>query len=127
MNTLVLIALGGALGALSRYALGYAVQWYWGGPWPLGTLLINLLGSALIGVAFVLIERSHWHTEWRLVLMVGFLGAFTTFSTFALESVQLLQAGHTLQALAYMLASAVGCVLAAAAGLGAARALLALG
>lgn len=124
MTSLLLIALGGALGALSRYGLSQLAAAWWVGPWPLGTLLINLAGSALIGVVFVFIERAHWHADWRYVLSIGFLGAFTTFSTFALETVELLQGGQGTLALAYMLASALGCVCAAWAGLVATRTLL---
>jgi len=119
-----MIALGGALGALARYAASQLASTWWVGLWPLGTLLINLAGSATIGVVFVFIERAHWHADWRYILMIGFLGAFTTFSTFALESVELLQAGHTALALGYVLLSAFGCVAAAALGLVATRMLL---
>jgi len=81
---------------------------------PLGTLLVNILGSFLIGVIYVIVvERHLMHPDWRDVLMVGFLGAFTTFSTFSLETIVLLEAGHTLQALSYMIGSAFLCVLVA--------------
>ena len=63
----------------------------------------------------VLIERQVMHPDWRGVLMVGFLGAFTTFSTFSLEAISLFEAGHAGHALVYMLASTVSCVVAAGA------------
>ncbi len=124
MQQLLFIALGGALGALARYGLGSRVHSLWGAAWPLGTLLINGLGSLAIGVIFALLERSVIHPDWRSVVMVGFLGAFTTFSTFSLETVQLFERGHGGLALAYGLGSTVLCVAAAAIGVGLTRAAL---
>jgi CrcB protein len=121
MKYLVFIALGGAGGAVSRYLLANWVHSLWEGHFPLGTLLVNMLGSAAIGVVFVLLERSLIHPDWRGVLMVGFLGAFTTFSTFSLETISLWEAGHMGQALAYMVGSAVLCVLAAGVAIYSAR------
>lgn len=109
---LLFIALGGALGALARYLLGQWVQ----NPdnaFPLNTLLVNVLGSLGIGILYVLIvEKMVLHPDWRSVLMVGFLGAFTTFSTFSLESIHLLEKGHIALALSYVLSSVVLCLLA---------------
>ena len=121
MKYLVFIALGGAGGAVSRYLLAHWVHSLWEGHFPLGTLLVNMLGSAAIGVVFVLLERSLIHPDWRGVLMVGFLGAFTTFSTFSLETISLWEAGHMGQAMAYMIGSAVLCVLAAGVAIYSAR------
>ncbi len=117
MHHYVLIALGGALGALARYGVANTARGLWGTAWPMGTLLVNASGSLCIGVVFVLLERSVLHPDWRSILMVGFLGAFTTFSTFSLESVELWQQGSAVQALAYALGSVVICVGAAAAGI----------
>ena len=107
MKYLLFIALGGALGAVSRYSLANWVHGMWEGPIPWGTLLVNVMGSAAIGVVFVLIERQLVHPDWRSVLMVGFLGAFTTFSTFSLEAIGMFESGHTAHALGYMAVSAV--------------------
>lgn len=123
MKYLLFVALGGAAGAVGRYSLARWVHSLWQGAWPLGTLLVNVSGCAAMGMVFVLVERSALHPDWRGVLMVGFLGAFTTYSTFSLEALQLWQAGQGGQALAYMLVTTVGCVLAAAAGMSCARAL----
>ncbi len=117
MIQLLSIALGGALGALGRYWVsGYVVQntdHYL----PLGTLTVNVLGSLAMGVLFVLImEKSQLAPEYRPLLMVGFLGAFTTFSTFSLETVALVQEGHIMSAAIYILLSVVLCTAALAAG-----------
>tara|TARA_R110002110_G_scaffold166675_1_gene367467 strand:+ start:26923 stop:27306 length:384 start_codon:yes stop_codon:yes gene_type:complete len=122
MKFLIYIALGGAGGAVSRHLLGQWAHSLWEGRLPIGTLLVNVLGSFLIGIVYVLIvEKQLVHADWRGVLMVGFLGAFTTFSTFSLETINLLEAGHIAHAGAYMLVSAVSCVLMAGAGIQLAR------
>ena len=125
MQQLLFIALGGALGALARYGLASRVHGLWAEAWPLGTLLVNALGSLGIGVIFVLLERAAIHPDWRSVLMVGFLGAFTTFSTFSLETVELWQRGALGHAVGYALASTASCVIAAAAGVALTRSLAA--
>jgi len=118
MNYLVFIALGGATGAVSRYLLAQWVHSLWEGKLPLGTLLVNVLGSAAIGVVYVLlVEKEGLHPDWRGVLMVGFLGAFTTFSTFSLETVALIEAGDWAYAALYMIISAMLCVIGAGAAI----------
>jgi CrcB protein len=124
MKYLLFIALGGAAGAVSRYLLAGWAHALWEGRWPVGTLLVNMLGSFAIGVIFVLIEKQLLHQDWRSVLMVGFLGAFTTFSTFSLESVALFENGHSADALAYMAVSVVSCVLMAGLSISLTRALV---
>jgi CrcB protein len=125
MQHLVPIALGGALGAVARYLLSSGAHGAWGLTWPWGTLLVNGLGSLAIGVFFALLERGLIHSEWRNVLLVGFLGAFTTFSTYALESVDLWLRGEHGHAALYAIASALLCIGAAAAGVLTTRSLLA--
>jgi CrcB protein len=125
MNYLLFIAIGGASGAVARYLLAGWAHSLWEGHFPVGTLLVNVLGSFAIGIVYVLlVEKQLIHQDWRGVLMVGFLGAFTTFSTFSLEAINLLEAGHQAQALGYMFASAVLCVVMAGAGMQLTRALL---
>ncbi|POP52545.1 fluoride efflux transporter CrcB [Zhongshania marina] len=113
MQVYLLIALGGACGALSRYGIGRAVNIYLAQiHWPLGTFAVNIAGSFTIGAIYVLItEKSSLHADWRYVLMVGFLGAFTTFSTFSLESVAMLEAGKIAMAMLYMVATLASCVI----------------
>lgn len=124
MKYILFIALGGAGGAVSRYLLANWVHQLWEGRWPLGTLLVNMGGSFAIGIIFVLIERQLIHPDWRGVLMVGFLGAFTTFSTFSLESIAMFENGHTVHALGYMATSAIMCVVMAGLSIQLTRALV---
>ncbi|MBD2859260.1 fluoride efflux transporter CrcB [Spongiibacter sp. KMU-158] len=112
MLQLLLIALGGAAGALSRYGVGQFARGLVYHHWPLGTFLVNITGSFLIGLAFVTItEKAAIHSDWRYVLIVGFLGAFTTFSTFSLETVTMLEAGRIGLAMSYALSSVGLCLL----------------
>jgi fluoride exporter len=114
MKYLLFVALGGACGAVSRYVLATWMHTLWEGRFPIGTLMVNMLGSFAIGIVYVLlVEKQLMHANWQGVLMVGFLGAFTTFSTFSLEAITLFQSGHPGQAAGYMIGSAVICVLMA--------------
>jgi len=122
MKYLLFIALGGATGAVSRFLLANWVHQLWEGKLPMGTLLVNMVGSFAIGIVYVLlVERQLIHQDWRGVLMVGFLGAFTTFSTFSLETVYLLGSGETLRALANIAITVLSCLFMAAAGIGIGR------
>lgn len=81
------VALGGALGAMGRYGANALVYTLVGSRWPLGTLMVNVLGSLLMGVFYVLIvERHVLPGPWREFIMIGLLGAFTTFSTFSIDT-----------------------------------------
>ncbi len=125
MRYLLFIALGGAGGAVARYLLANWFHRMWEGHLPVGTLFVNALGSLIIGVVYVLlVEKQLIHPDWRGVLMVGFLGAFTTFSTFSLEAINLLEAGQMAHALGYMLISVLLCVFMAGAGMQLTRALV---
>ena len=113
----VLIAAAGALGALARYGLAGWVQAR-GAAFPWGTLLVNVLGSFLLGFLFRTLEAIAATPELRQALTVGFLGSFTTFSAFSFELVGLVQGGDWGRALLYATGSVLLGVLAAAAGLG---------
>ena len=116
MNQILLIGLGGALGAISRYGLSSLVYGITGLEFPWGTLLVNILGSLFMGLLSVwLIERIA-SSELRALLIVGFLGALTTFSTFSIETLALLEEGAIARAFANVLASVIVCVAAAWAG-----------
>ena len=94
MRTVVGIAVAGALGALARYGLGGLVSERFPGAFPWGTLVINVTGSFVLGFLFVLLtERLQVAPAMRTSLTIGFLGAYTTFSTFSLETVRLLEDG----------------------------------
>lgn len=113
MKHLFFIAIGGAGGALARHGLSNLVHAATASKFPLGTLSVNLLGSFCIGVLYVIIvERGLVHPDWRSVFIVGFLGAFTTFSTFSLETVALLENGQAATAVAYVLVSVMTCLFA---------------
>ncbi|MEO0437972.1 MAG: fluoride efflux transporter CrcB [Pseudomonadota bacterium] len=124
MHHIAFIAAGGAAGALARYWVGVTVREAWAFSWPFATFLINVSGSLCMGVMFVLIERSQIHPDWRSIIMVGFLGAFTTFSTFSLETVELWEKVSASIAIAYALGTTTCCVLAAALGIFLTRQLL---
>ncbi|PRY93509.1 camphor resistance protein CrcB [Hasllibacter halocynthiae] len=93
LSTLIHVALGGALGASARWGLGLWVSRHVTGALPLAVLVANVVGSALMG-AFVVWAARTGHTEWLPFVAVGFLGGFTTFSTFSLEAVTLLERGE---------------------------------
>jgi len=118
VQRLLLIAAGGALGALLRFWLSNAVHRFLDRGFPYGTLAVNVLGSGLMGVAYVLlIERLELGPEARAFLLIGLLGAFTTFSTFSLETLNLIEAGDELGAALNMLLSVSLCVVACWAGM----------
>ncbi len=112
------IAIGGALGAVARYSMATAVFKWMDRSFPYGTLSVNLLGSFAIGVAYVwLVEHQFGGDQHKQLAMIGFLGAFTTFSTFSLESITLLQEARYEAFAFYILASLAGCLMATAAGI----------
>ena len=118
MNAYLAIAFGGALGAVTRFWLHGAVQRFNDSSFPLGTFAVNVLGSFLIGVCFVLLaEKAQLNEAWRPVIVVGFLGAMTTFSTFSLDALLLFEQGHYNTALFYIVSSVALCLLAAFAGM----------
>jgi CrcB protein len=120
----MVIMLGGGLGAGSRALLGHWVAQNFASDFPFATFTINVLGSFCIGVVSVVLADRLVQTDWlRLFLMTGVLGGFTTFSTFSLEAVHLIEHGRTALAAVYIAASVVVCVGAALAGIYAARTL----
>lgn len=112
--TLVQIAIGGAIGSVLRYLTITAVSA------PIGTLIVNVLGSLIMGALFVILSsRAH------PLLLTGILGGFTTFSAFSLDALKLWQGGQVLPALAYVLASVILSLIAVAIGAALARGALA--
>ncbi|MFN5744996.1 MAG: fluoride efflux transporter CrcB [Methylococcaceae bacterium] len=111
MMSLLAIAMGGAVGALSRYWVASALYGWLGRGFPIGTLVINVSGSFLMGLlAELFINRFPVSVEFRSAILVGFLGAYTTFSTFALESFMLIEEASYWKAGFNMLLSVLLCV-----------------
>lgn len=118
MSIYIAIALGGSAGAISRYWVTSTAYLWFGHEFSYGTLLVNVLGSLVMGfLTVLLVQRFNVSDEIRLGLMVGFLGSFTTFSTFAMDTIHWLESGAILKALAYVFVSVLFCVLGAWAGL----------
>lgn len=98
MNNLLLVALGGSIGAVFRYLISIFMIQVFGSSFPFGTLLVNVLGSFLMGVIYALGQMSHISPELKALIGVGLLGALTTFSTFSNETLLLMQEGDWLKA-----------------------------
>jgi CrcB protein len=120
--TLLLVGAGGFFGAIARYVLDGWVSRLTGGGFPWGTLVVNVSGSFALGALFALtVERGVLPTEVRAPLMIGFIGAYTTFSTFMLESWRLVEVGDMVPALANIGGSVVLGLVAVAVGLAVGR------
>ncbi len=111
MMQLISIAIGGALGALCRYGMSNGIHALLGRGFPYGTLSVNLLGSIIMGTTYIMmLERMDISPEWRAGITIGLLGAFTTFSTFSIETLNLLEAGESLKAGLNILLSVSLCI-----------------
>ncbi|MBN9889653.1 fluoride efflux transporter CrcB [Salipiger abyssi] len=122
--TLLQVALGGALGASSRYLTGVGMTALMGRSFPWGTLTVNILGSFLMGVLVVVLANFS-ATRFAPFLTIGFLGGFTTFSSFSLDFATLYERGEVALALGYVAASVLVSLAALFAGLMAARSVFA--
>jgi fluoride exporter len=112
MQSFLLVGAGGALGAMARYGATLLVGRWWSAGFPLATLLINIVGSTLMGILVGLLSRytPAWSAEARLFAAVGVLGGFTTFSAFSLDAVTLMERGELLPAALYILFSVALCL-----------------
>lgn len=119
---LLLIALGGAVGSLLRYLIGGAIQRSSASGFPVGTMFVNVVGCLLVGVFVRFLLNMQTSPELRALLIVGFCGGFTTFSTFSYETVGLVEGGEYGRAATYVLASVALCVTATFLGMAAASA-----
>lgn len=121
-QNLIFMALAGGAGALCRYGLGGVVQRLAGDRFPMGTLAVNLLGCLLFGLVWGWLEgRGGFSPQTRVVVLTGFMGAFTTFSTFAFETANLLQNGQWLAAVLNVAVQSVLGVVLVIIGLGLAQ------
>ncbi|WP_428535331.1 fluoride efflux transporter CrcB [Rhodopila sp.] len=115
MGAWVAVAIGGAIGSVARFGLAAAMTTLTGPRFPWGTLLINVLGSFLIGLVGGMTltpERIALHPTIRVFLMTGVCGGFTTFSAFSLQTLELMQGGEVVPAFGYAVGSVVLCVIA---------------
>ena len=118
MIAMLWVGLGGFLGANARFFLGGWVAERWGTDFPYATLLINITGSFILGFFLGFIEERPWvHPNSRLLFSIGFVGAYTTFSTYAYESIALVERGELLLAGINVFGSVVAGLLAVLAGL----------
>ena len=113
MKAVIFIAMGGAIGAVLRYGASLGVYSFMGRDFPYGTLFVNVTGSLLMGLLGVLmLERFNIGPEWRAAVLVGVLGSFTTFSTFSIETLNLLEQGDVMRAVTNIVLSVLVCLVA---------------
>ena len=113
MSQITMIAAGGAVGAVMRFWVSNSLYALLGRGFPYGTLAVNVLGSLIMGALYVLfLERMTVSPELRAALLIGFLGAFTTFSTFSIETLNLIEQSDYLKAGLNIVISVIACLLA---------------
>ena len=113
MKALIFIAIGGAVGAVLRYGASLGIYAALGRGFPYGTLFVNVSGSLLMGILSVLmLERFNIGPEWRAAVLIGVLGSFTTFSTFSIETLNLLEQGDLMRAMTNIVLSVLVCLVA---------------
>lgn len=117
MQQILLIAIGGSLGAVARYGLSTFIYHTTNDIFPWGTFVINLTGSFLIGVFIELFDTTIIPSEWRSFITIGFLGAYTTFSTYTLETVNLFRDGEFRLAAINVLTNNLICIVLVVAGI----------
>ncbi len=111
--TILYVALGGAIGAVLRFSTGLAIAQIATKPFPYGTMSVNLLGAFIIGILWSVFEHIPISDNLRLMLFTGVLGGFTTFSSFALESINLMKNGNMKLAIIYItITNVMGLILA---------------
>ena len=122
MNTILLVAAGGAVGSVARYLMASSIQSSTGWSFPIGTVLVNILGCFLIGALYVLlVARPDPRQDLRALLMVGVMGGFTTFSSFSLETVTMAMNGNYTGASLNVVLSVAACLAGTVLGIALAR------
>lgn len=116
-KSIIVVALGGAAGSVLRFLVGFVMKEWFGQQFPWGTLAVNVVGCLLIGLLYGLVARNAIHSALSLLLITGFCGGFTTFSSFAYENISLLKENGFLHLLLYTGFSVILGFLATAAGL----------
>ncbi|ESS73963.1 protein CrcB [Methyloglobulus morosus KoM1] len=119
MNQLLAIALGGSFGAVFRFLVSTGIYQWLGRGFPFGTLVVNIIGSFLLGLLTeaLVVQRITFAHDYRAAILVGFIGAFTTFSTFSLETLYLIEQGSLTKAAGNIFVSVTACILAVWLGL----------
>ncbi|MCG9731076.1 fluoride efflux transporter CrcB [Shewanella sp. Isolate13] len=110
MNNVLFVAIGGSIGAVFRYLISLLMLQVFGSGFPFGTLVVNILGSFLMGVIFALGQVSELSPEIKAFIGVGMLGALTTFSTFSNETLLLIQQGHLVKAVLNVVVNVGVCI-----------------
>ena len=111
MLSYLYIFIGGGLGAVSRFGIGNVIHRYTGDGFPFGTLAANVLSCIVMGLVLYLSIGTKWLTDdLKLLLIVGFCGGFSTFSTFSIETLDLFRSGHTIMGILNILLSVIICI-----------------
>ena len=108
MRLILLVGTGSFIGGVCRYLLSGLIQSKTSSGFPIGTLVVNLAGCLLIGMLYGVFEKTDVNTGWRLFMVTGILGGFTTFSAFSIETFHLLKSGHAGMGLLYIILSVAG-------------------
>lgn len=116
IRLLLLVGIGGFIGSAGRYGMQYWVQTKFPGTFPVGTFLVNSIGSFLIGILFARVSEGALNENYRALLIIGLCGGFTTFSSFSYEIFAMLREGHFFPALSYVVTSVALCLAATAGG-----------
>jgi fluoride exporter len=107
LKTVTLVGIGGAIGSILRYLASTGIQNKFLSSFPYGTMCVNISGCFLIGIIYALATRGNVSPEWRFFLATGICGGYTTFSTFSIESIELLRDGEIFYATTYIASSLV--------------------